>query len=119
MPPAGHRLVLSYDTLLAATTGSGPPSRPSGERWRPGAPPIFAAGAHSRAVRLGLCSNAFVGSALVWAYQQCGDGDAMFCVFKEMDEPGAVCWNVHAEWGCAACCPGGCAGMDASLIGLR
>ncbi|PUZ61800.1 hypothetical protein GQ55_4G306500 [Panicum hallii var. hallii] len=52
---------------------------------------------HAHAVRLGLCSNAFVGSALVRAYQRCGDADAMFGVFEEIDEPDVVCWNVMID----------------------
>ncbi|XP_062227551.1 pentatricopeptide repeat-containing protein At4g33170-like [Phragmites australis] len=52
---------------------------------------------HAHAVWLGLCSNAFVGSALVRAYERCGDADPMFDVFQEIDEPDVVCWNVMID----------------------
>ncbi|KAG2610135.1 pentatricopeptide repeat-containing protein At4g33170-like [Panicum virgatum] len=57
----------------------------------------FSRQVHAHAVRLGLCSNAFVGSALVQAYQRCGDADAMLGVFEEIDEPDVVCWNVMID----------------------
>jgi len=57
----------------------------------------FSRQVHAHAVRLGLCSNAFVGSALVRAYQRCGDADAMFGAFEEIDEPDVVCWNVMID----------------------
>ncbi|XP_006656739.2 pentatricopeptide repeat-containing protein At2g22070-like [Oryza brachyantha] len=49
---------------------------------------------HSHAVRLGLCSSAFVGTALVRAYGRCRDTGAIAGVFKEIAEPDVVCWNV-------------------------
>ncbi|XP_062233385.1 pentatricopeptide repeat-containing protein At2g22070-like [Phragmites australis] len=52
---------------------------------------------HAHAVRLGLCSNAFVGSALVQAYERCGDADAVGGVFEEIEEPDVVCWNVMID----------------------
>jgi pentatricopeptide repeat protein len=52
---------------------------------------------HSHAVRLGLCSNAFVGTALVRAYEQRGDTGATTAVFQEVVEPDAVCWNVMTD----------------------
>uniref|UniRef100_A0ACD5XY21 Uncharacterized protein n=1 Tax=Avena sativa TaxID=4498 RepID=A0ACD5XY21_AVESA len=52
---------------------------------------------HSHAVRLGLCSNAFVGTALVRAYELCGHTDAIAGVFEEIAEPDTVCWNVMVD----------------------
>ncbi|KAM0918311.1 hypothetical protein ACQ4PT_008888 [Festuca glaucescens] len=52
---------------------------------------------HSHAVRLGLCSNAFVGTALVRAYEQWGDTGAITAVFEEVAQPDAVCWNVMID----------------------
>ncbi|KAJ1258440.1 hypothetical protein BS78_10G075000 [Paspalum vaginatum] len=52
---------------------------------------------HAHAVQLGLCSNAFVGSALVRAYDRCGDEDAILALFGEIDEPDVVCWNVMVD----------------------
>ncbi|KAL5200073.1 hypothetical protein ABZP36_021276 [Zizania latifolia] len=54
---------------------------------------------HSHAMQLALCSNAFVGSALVCAYVRCRNTDAITGVFEEITEPDAVCWNVMIDAG--------------------
>uniref|UniRef100_A0A0D9WMY4 Pentacotripeptide-repeat region of PRORP domain-containing protein n=1 Tax=Leersia perrieri TaxID=77586 RepID=A0A0D9WMY4_9ORYZ len=52
---------------------------------------------HAHAVRLGLCSCAFVGSALLRAYVRCRDAGAIAGVFEEIAEPDVVCWNVMID----------------------
>ncbi|KAG8092768.1 hypothetical protein GUJ93_ZPchr0012g21550 [Zizania palustris] len=52
---------------------------------------------HSHAVRLGLCSNEFVGSALLRAYMRCRNTAAIAGVFEEIADPDAVCWNVMID----------------------
>jgi hypothetical protein len=72
---------------------------------------------HAHAVRLGLRSSAFVGTA----YGLCGRADAAAAAFEEIAEPDAVCWNVMSTRARGTGAPGaprrrcrGCAGLDAS-----
>jgi pentatricopeptide repeat protein len=48
-------------------------------------------------VQLGLCSSAFVGTALLRAYELCGETDAITVVFEDIAEPDVVCWNVMID----------------------
>uniref|UniRef100_A0ACD6AK82 Uncharacterized protein n=1 Tax=Avena sativa TaxID=4498 RepID=A0ACD6AK82_AVESA len=64
---------------------------------RTGASRGFVLQVHSHAVRLGLCSNVFIGTSLVRAYELCGDTDAIAGMFEEIAEPDAVSWNVMID----------------------
>ncbi|KAF0903793.1 hypothetical protein E2562_029898 [Oryza meyeriana var. granulata] len=84
------------------------PSPPGGDAAGRG----FVRQVHSHAVRLGLCSSAFVGSALVRAYGRCRNTRAIAGVFEEIVEPDVVCWNAMID----ACIGTGCMRHAAEML---
>ncbi|XP_072066726.1 pentatricopeptide repeat-containing protein At1g18485-like [Arachis hypogaea] len=48
---------------------------------------------HALALKLGLCSDSFVGNALIVMYDKCGFVESAFKVFEKMSRRNLVSWN--------------------------
>ncbi|URD84023.1 Pentatricopeptide repeat-containing protein, partial [Musa troglodytarum] len=52
---------------------------------------------HCVAFKIGLDTNQFVGSALLWMHAKCGNIEDAELVFESIDEPDLACWNAIIE----------------------